>query len=96
MIGSLPDGSHADPVSNFFQSDKEMDTIVFGEEMLKKLTSKLKSTASPGPDGIQGNLYKTGGKFMMDAMVDITNQSVQSSYAPVQTRIAWICPCWKG
>ena len=40
--------------------------------------------------------YKNGGNFVEDALIDIFNQSIDEENEISNTKLAWICPAWKG
>ena len=73
-----------------------MSDIELNSDMLWSAINKMKSHASPGPDGVTGCCLKHGGQYIQDALLDIFTESVEEEYAPDQTRISWICPIWKG
>ena len=73
-----------------------MCDVRFTKEKIKKQIAKLKNGTSSGPDGILGELYKNGGEYILDGLVDIYTQMWEESYSPQQSREAWIAPVWKG
>ena len=61
-----------------------INRLAFGpitKEELKKVLKRLKGSASPGPDGVGGWCYKHGGEYILDALYDCFNQSIENEYA---------------
>ena len=51
------------------------------------------------PWGQMASLYmffKNGGAFIIDAVIDITRNSMDSGVIPEILRLGWITPLWKG
>ena len=63
-------------------------------DKIKKVLKRLKGSASPGPDSVVGWCYKHGGDFILDALYDCFNQSIDMKYASVWTCEAWMSPSW--
>ena len=55
-----------------------MDSITFNSEEIKKIISSLNNSAAMGPDGLPVNVYKNGGLFIIDAIMDILETSMNT------------------
>ena len=75
---------------------EEMPEIYFTEENILKYIKKLNGSSGSGPDGITPQCIKYGGRYILEALLDIYNQMIQEGYSPNQMRQAWINPSWKG
>ena len=49
-----------------------------------------------GSDGLLVHVYKYGGKFIIDAIVEITRDSIDKETIPDILKLGWITPLWKG
>ena len=63
---------------------------------MEKSIKRLRSGASPGPDGVLSNCYRKGGEFIENALIEIFSDSFEDSETLLDTIEAWITPNWKG
>ena len=73
-----------------------MCNILVSYEDTKKVISKLSNGAAMGPDGLPVHVFKYGGDFIINAVMDITQSSISTGDIPQSMRLGWITPLWKG
>ena len=78
------------PKVNFALSD-----IAFPEELIKIKLSKLKSTTSPGPDGITPTVLNKCAETVCIPLKILMTQSFQNSQLPEDWRLAIVKPIFK-
>ena len=62
----------------------------------KTIVSKLNNGTSMGPDGLPVHIFQYGGNIIIEAINDITRDSIDSGSIPDFLKKGWITPLWKG
>ena len=92
-----PTREPADGVDPVVEDDlPSIETVIFTEEKIRKALCLMTAKPSPGPDGIPGPGLKRGGDIVVEALVEICNDSIETSKVAQDLRDALINPTWKG
>ena len=70
--------------------------IVITEEGLVTAMKSIKSSSSPGPDGLPAYLYNTFAKALAKPLLLIWRRSLDTGRMPEGNLLAFICPIFKG
>ena len=70
--------------------------IVITEEGLVSAMKSIKSSSSPGPDGLPAYLYNTFAKALARPLLLIWRRSLDTGRMPEGNLLAFICPIFKG
>jgi ribonuclease P/MRP protein subunit RPP40 len=73
-----------------------LTNVYFYPEEIHKIISKLKSSSSPGPDGISSRLLKEGIEHLCHPLSMLFNMSIQHSCVPSSWKLANVTPIFKG
>jgi hypothetical protein len=75
---------------------ESIQIVYFGPDEIKKTIRKLKSSSSPGPDGISSRLLKEGLDYLSLPLSILFNMSIQTGCVPSSWRVANVTPLFKG
>ena len=73
-----------------------LSEINITENKVRTAVSKLSFNASAGPDGVPASVIKNGGEFVISALTDIFQQSLDEEVVPQSMKEAFVPPIWKG
>ena len=59
-----------------------LDDIIVNRDNVTKIVAKLNNGSAMGPDGIPVQMYKYGGKYVIDAICDIAQSSMDTVDIP--------------
>ncbi len=76
--------------------NSRLSHISFTSEGVQAALAALSNSAAPGPDGIPTRCLKLGGPFMVQALLDIYQSSMDSGVVDQTMKVALISPIWKG
>ena len=66
-----------------------MNDILIDNEEISKIINKLNNNAAMGPDGLPVQVYKYGGKMIVEAISDNTRDSIESGICPQILKLGW-------
>ena len=69
-----------------------MSDIIVDVDTTKKVISKLNNNAAMGPDGLPVQVFKYGGKLIIESIMDIRLESMKTGVIPQNLKIGWITP----
>ena len=73
-----------------------MEDIVLTKEMFVVAMSSMKTSSAPGPDGVPAYLYQRFAEVLVEPIMWIWKQSLESGRMPEETLLAYINPILKS
>ena len=73
-----------------------MSNVKINIEIVRKQLSTLSNNPAIVPDGVPVPCLKNGGKFVIDAVIDITRSPIDESKLMAILKLAQVSPMWKG
>ena len=77
-------------------TNSDLSSVVIACEQVKRAVAKLSAKAALGPDRIPAAILKNGGSFIINALMDIYQESMSLGRVPHQWKEAFVTPIYKG